>query len=117
MVACSSRSQTAEGPEGGADTRGRLPAAEIQRTVRENYGTFRACYEAGLKRDPSLTGRVVTEFVIDRKGGVSSVKLRESTLPDPVATDCIVEHFRELRFPAPDGGIVTVVYPIQFAPG
>lgn len=117
VVACSPKNEAAPGPAAGGDTRGRISPAEIQRIVREHYGLFRACYEAALKRNPALEGRISTEFVIDREGGVSDARLKESTLADPVAADCVVDHFRELRFPAPEGGIVTVVYPIHFAPG
>jgi hypothetical protein len=31
--------------------------------------------------------------------------------------DCIVKEYEEITFPAPEGGIVTVVYPIKFSPG
>jgi hypothetical protein len=37
-------------------------------------------------------------------------------LPDDEAVTCVVEAFRSLHFPPPDGGLVTVVYPITFEP-
>ncbi len=40
-----------------------------------------------------------------------------SDLPDPVAVECILQGYKDLCFPQPEGGIVTVVYPIMFAPG
>lgn len=116
VVSCS---RSAE-PSKNADAEppaGRLPPEQIQSTVRGQYGIFRKCYEAGLARNPNLEGRVIVRFVIDREGAVSLSNLKESTLPDEQATKCIVDGFRALTFPRPDGGIVTVVYPIMFSPG
>jgi TonB family protein len=95
---------------------GRLPPEKIQEIVRASYDKFRQCYERGLVSNPDLTGRVIVRFVIDRKGRVSDVKVDESDLPDKEAVECMLQHYRELTFPSPRGGIVTVVYPIRFAP-
>jgi hypothetical protein len=98
---------------------GRLHPSVIQRIVRQNYASFRECYEAGLGRDPKLSGRVSARFVIDRGGLVSAVSIAKegTTIPDEAVVNCVAEAFRHLTFPKPDGGIVTVVYPIQFEPG
>jgi hypothetical protein len=39
-----------------------------------------------------------------------------SDLPDPHVIKCVIRGFQSLRFPEPEGGIVTVVYPIIFSP-
>jgi hypothetical protein len=55
--------------------------------------------------------------MIGRDGGVPQATTTDrTTMPDPKVTECVLSHFRGLRFPAPDGGIVTVVYPLVFAP-
>jgi hypothetical protein len=102
--------------DGGAPQLGRLPPEVIQQIVRDEYARLRGCYEEGLRRDPNLTGRVATRFVIARDGSVSQVSDGGSDLPDPVALECIFDVFRTLKFPRPDGGIITVVYPIVFSP-
>jgi hypothetical protein len=96
---------------------GRLPAEVIQRAVRQNFGRFRMCYEQGLMRNPNLEGRVTARFVIGRDGGVSNVSNGGSDLPDSGVVSCVVSAFYGLSFPAPEGGIVTVSYPIAFSPG
>jgi hypothetical protein len=96
---------------------GRLAPEEIQRAVRKSYGAFRVCYEAGLSRNAKLEGRVSVRFVIDLDGSVRDSSLDSATLPDPEAVQCIVDSFTKFHFPAPDGGIVTVVYPIMLSPG
>ena len=99
------------------DTNGRLPAEVIQRIVRQNFGRFRLCYEAGLRGNPSLSGRVATKFVIDRNGAVASAMDAGSDLPDQQVVGCVVRSFHNLSFPAPEGGIATVTYPIVLQPG
>jgi hypothetical protein len=96
---------------------GRLPPAMIQRVVRENYEKFRYCYEKGLARDPTLAGRIAVRFVIERDGSVSRAGVAGNDMPDCDVSSCLVRIYKTLRFPKPDGGIVTVVYPIMFAPG
>lgn len=94
---------------------GRLPPETIQRVVRLNTGVFQACYNAGLRRDPRLAGRVVVKFIIQRDGTVERAIDGGSEITDKVAIDCVVQAFRRLVFPVPEGGIVTVVYPFLFS--
>jgi hypothetical protein len=96
---------------------GRLPPEVIQRIVRQNYGRFRMCYEQGLSRNPNLEGRVQVRFVIGRDGSVSNVQNGGSDLPDSGVVNCVISAYYGLSFPQPEGGIVTVVYPIMFQPG
>lgn len=102
---------------GGTSVSGRLPPEVIQRIVRQNFGRFRACYEAGLRNNPNLAGRVAVRFVIGRDGSVGSVGNGGSDLPDGGVVSCVVRAFYGLSFPQPEGGIVTVTYPIIFSPG
>ncbi len=96
---------------------GRLPPEVIQRIVRQNYGRFRMCYEQGLSRNPQLEGRAQVRFVIGRDGSVSNVQNGGSDLPDSGVISCVINAYYGLSFPQPEGGIVTVVYPIMFQPG
>ncbi len=96
---------------------GHLPAEVIQRVVRQNFGRFRACYDSGLRANPSLTGRVNTKFVIGRDGSVNVSQDSGSDLPDQAVVSCVVRSYQALSFPSPDNGIVTVSYPIMFSPG
>jgi hypothetical protein len=102
---------------GATSVSGRLPPEVIQRIVRQNYGRFRMCYEQGLARNPNLEGRVQVRFVIGRDGSVSNVANGGSDLPDSGVVGCVISAYYGLSFPQPEGGIVTVVYPIMFAPG
>jgi hypothetical protein len=116
-------------PPGGHDSRapgftpnplpnseGSLPPELIQRTVRQNFGRFRMCYQDGLRTNPSLAGRVSVRFVIGRDGSVSSVGNGGSDLPDSSVVACVVRAFYGVSFPPPNNGIVRVTYPIVFSP-
>jgi hypothetical protein len=118
VVRCGT-SDDATGPSGGctAGVSGRLPPEVIQRVVRQNFGRFRLCYENGLRSCPNLQGRVAVRFVIGRDGSVSSAADGGSDMADRGVAACVVKAFYGLSFPAPEGGIVTVSYPIMFSPG
>ncbi|HWZ90338.1 MAG TPA: AgmX/PglI C-terminal domain-containing protein, partial [Polyangiaceae bacterium] len=102
--------------EGAIAVNGRLPPEVIQRIVRQNFGRFRLCYENGLRNNPLLRGRVTTKFVIDKTGAVGSAADGGSDMPDAGVVACVVRGFGNLSFPQPEGGNVTVRYPIQFEP-
>jgi hypothetical protein len=95
---------------------GHLPAEVIQRIVRQNDGRYRFCFQQGLKTNPNLEGRVSVKFVISRDGSVAMASDAGSDIPDAGVRQCVVSSFTTLSFPAPDSGIVTVVYPIVFSP-
>jgi hypothetical protein len=101
---------------GATSVNGRLPAEVIRRIVRQNFGRFRMCYEQGLARNPNLEGRVGVRFVIGRDGAVSNVGNGGSDIPDSGVVSCVISAFYGLSFPQPEGGIVTVTYPIMFSP-
>jgi TonB family protein len=93
---------------------GRLPPEVIQRIVRQSVGRFRACYEKGaLKKN--LEGEVRVRFVIGRDGALGTVDVEASTLEDAETVGCVKRVFLNMSFPQPEGGIVTVSYPIRFS--
>jgi hypothetical protein len=60
---------------------------------------------------------VTVHFVIERDGHVSKAAIADTDLPNCSVARCIRQGFTELQFPAPQGGVVTVSYPIVFEPG
>jgi hypothetical protein len=102
---------------GDVQVSGRLPPEIVQRVVRQNEGRFRACYEDGLRTNPALAGRITVRFAIDRTGAVPvATDDGGSDLPDGEVRRCVISAFTQLSFPAPEVGVVTVVYPIVFSP-
>jgi hypothetical protein len=100
-----------------ASSAGRLAPDRIQAVVRRNYGRFRMCYELGLHGCPNLEGRITIRFVIGRDGRVTHVANGGSDVSDPEVVACVLSAVRGIVFPKPQGGPVTVVYPIMFSPG
>jgi hypothetical protein len=115
---CGSPVETKEGVVTGCATQvnGRLPPETIQRIVRQNFGRFRSCYDDALRTNPGLEGRVTVKFVIDRTGQVAVAEDGGSNFPDAKVVACVVRGFESLAFPQPEGGIVTVVYPLEMVP-
>jgi len=96
---------------------GRLPPTEIQKVVRQNFGRLKLCYTTSLRNNPSSGGRVEPEFVIDMDGTIATIRMQSTTVADPDMNECILRGMSSIRFPAPEGGYVTVVYPLIFSPG
>jgi hypothetical protein len=94
----------------------RIPPEIIQRVVRGSLGRFRACYADGLKKDPTLAGRVVTKFVIARDGSVAAASDGSSDLADQDVRACVQRAFMSLEFPANPDNVATVTYPIVMSP-
>lgn len=100
--------------EAGTTVTGRLPPEVIKRIVRANFPRFRMCYEALRRTDPSAAGTVSTAFVIDETGAVASAKTDAGTITDKTMRSCAQGIFRTMSFPEPEGGKVSVTYPIDF---
>ena len=98
-------------------TGGKLDPAVIQRHVRARYSKVTRCYEEGVDKNPDLGGKVTVRFVIEKDGRVGKAEPVCTSMPDPAVVACIVGEYRQMRFPRPEGGIVTVVYPIMLSPG
>jgi hypothetical protein len=91
-----------------------LPPEAIQRVVRQGFGRFRRCYDQARLEQPGLQARVATRFVVGRDGSVSTAS--SSGDGTTALHACVAESFRALSFPQPEGGVVSVVYPIVFSP-
>jgi len=101
---------------GATTVNGRLNPTQIQASVRARWSKFLRCYDEKAESNPNLAGRVSMRFVIGRDGLVKNVSNGGSTLPDPDVISCVQRVFFAICFDHPDGGIVTVVYPIMFDP-
>ncbi len=95
---------------------GRYAPEVIQGVVRASFAPLRFCYETARQKDPKLEGRTVTRFTIGRDGKVENVETTGDAFP-PETLACIALRFREMTFPPPEHGVVTVAYPVVFSPG
>jgi Ca-activated chloride channel family protein len=95
---------------------GGLDRSLIDDVIKRNVSRVRYCYEAALRKEPGLVGKVRVSFTIAGNGSVSEAGIKESTLGSPDVEACITRVFRALTFPAPaGGGSVKVTYPFVFS--
>jgi hypothetical protein len=109
-------------------TAGRISAAALQRVIRGGSGAFEKCHASGLRRDPGLRGVVRVRFVVGPDGSVREAADAAREPPDPLAwstaagapplrdaavSACVVDAFRKLVFPKPEGGAFQVTWSIE----
>lgn len=93
---------------------GELDPSVVSKEVRSRLGAIKACYERALKRNPSLSGKVVVHWTITAAGTVSGIDVENDTLGDNEVASCIKSLVARWRFPAPAGGSVEVSFPFVF---
>ena len=67
-----------------------------------------------LKRNPTLTGKIVMHWTITAAGTVSGVDVEQDTLGDSEVGSCIKSLVARWRFPSPANGSVDVSFPFVF---
>ena len=93
-----------------------LDSQSIRRVWNHAKKSFLVCYEAALKENPTLKGRIKVEFTIDESGRVSRAKAVQVALDDEAVVKCVVDHVATLTFPKPSKGSVEVAMPLTFTP-
>lgn len=92
---------------------GTIDLDRVDQVVQTGYQLFARCYRDGIERNLDLEGNVRFRFVIGEDGRMEEVLDGQSDLPDRRVLDCIAETFYALRFPAPEGGKVQILYRLQ----
>jgi hypothetical protein len=104
-----------DSPQPDVKVKGVLDKEIIRRVVRKHLNEVKFCYESRLMTKPDLYGRVLTEFSIAGTGRVIASLIKQSTLADPSAEQCIAQAVSRWEFPKPDNsGLVIVQYPFAF---
>ena len=104
------------GPE-EAVVMGSIDANAVEAALLAHRDEFRLCYEKEINAEnPSMAGRVGTNFVIGSSGRVTQAGIASSSLHNSNAERCIVAVIKRIDFPIPrGGGIVQVTYPFKFS--
>lgn len=75
------------------------PSADFEQLVRPK---FNACYQAGKKKNPNLTGEIRVTLSFDYKGKITSIKhTGNDDLGKPVIA-CMLDAVKKTTFPSPD---------------
>lgn len=89
--------------------------AAVGRALRNGARGPNACYERKLLLRPDLEGTVTVAVTVDGAGTVSAVSLVGSTLGEDDVDACVVQEVRGLRFPATEGGSISVQHTFTFS--
>ena len=95
--------------QGAWTVEGGLSPRVLQATVARQQGLLRACYADGLAANRSLRGRVSMRIVVGRDGFAMDVTDGGSDLPSPEVIACFARHLRGVQFPAPEGGVSSLI--------
>ncbi len=99
---------------GGAAEEG-LTRDEVARVIHSHMNEIRYCYETGILRNPTLSGKLLVDFKINGSGRVPAAGITEASLQDEGVRRCLLGKLREWQFPLPRGGVqVAVSYPFLF---
>ena len=95
---------------------GYLAPETIREVVRGLHPELEGCYQLGAGRHPKLRGTVTFVFAIGADGEVTQLRIAENSLPDCSVVLCMGDAMARSQFPPPEGGSVSVQYPLTFEP-
>lgn len=101
---------------GAAQITGDILHEPLHRAFRQSLSDLRSCYDAGLKKNPQLKGRVIFTLTIDEAGSTKDLK-SDPDMKDAAVVDCAEKVIAGVKLPKPKAGQVSVRYPILFSPG
>jgi hypothetical protein len=84
----------------------------VRGVMRDELDRFRECYETLPEPRPVLVSTL--KFTIGAAGNVTAGHVDSEA--SPALGQCLERVMLAIRFPAPEGGDVTVGYPMQFGP-
>ncbi|RMG16509.1 MAG: hypothetical protein D6729_10790 [Deltaproteobacteria bacterium] len=93
-----------------------VDAQSISRYIKVRMRSITSCYEAELKRNPSLQGKLSIRIVIGTNGRVADISIEEDTLGSPAVVRCVRNRIRPWRFPVKPDEETAVTVPFIFAP-
>ena len=80
------------------------PIANAEQVVRSMVmSRARACYQTGLKEDPTMTGGFHYKIVVRGDGSVKSVQLEPNGTMSPKTVKCLEDALRAQKFAPADG--------------
>lgn len=95
---------------------GRLSQSDVWNAIHAIFPEVNECYRTQLGKNPGIKGDVKVEFEVTLNSTVSSAFVSNTTLHDEATENCILGVIRQIVFPKPRGGKVTVVFPFRLSP-
>lgn len=85
--------------------------------IRLRLRSIQGCYEAQLKRNPQLRGKIVLRFTIGTRGQVVEVSIDSDTMGNDEVASCVMRLVKAWRLPFTPEGDTPVSFPFLFQPG
>lgn len=111
-----SRASESGGDGGSVEPGAYRSNASLLATVRRYAPGIQYCYDNELKRDLSLSGKMVLALTVLPSGVVSEVAITHDSLGSSRLQECVLSQVREWRFPAIPEGTVSFQAPFVFTP-
>lgn len=90
--------------------------AAFNQAVRQRGASAKNCYNAALRSNPTLQGKVTVKVRVSPTGGACTASIVSDTLGDPSVTSCILQKFKAGGYPKPTAGCADVEVPLSFVP-
>ena len=85
--------------------------------IRLRLRSIQGCYEAQLKRSPTLRGKLVLRFTIGTRGQITEVTIDSDSMANNEVASCVVRLVRAWRLPFTPDAETQVSFPFLFQPG
>jgi outer membrane biosynthesis protein TonB len=89
----------------------------LGRFIKLRLRSIQGCYEAQLKRNPNLRGKIVLRFTIGTRGQVVEVSIDSDTMGNDEVASCVMRLVKAWRLPFTPDGDTPVSFPFLFQPG
>jgi len=89
----------------------------VAKFIRLRLRSVQGCYEAQLKRSPTLRGKIVVRFVIGTRGQVVEVSIDQDTMGNDAVASCVRRIIKTWRLPFTPEAETPVSFPFLFQPG
>jgi hypothetical protein len=89
---------------------------QLRSALSSKAGQAQRCYERALLQNSTLQGRLAVSVRVGSNGQVCSANIASNALGDVGIASCVLNLFRSATFPAPQGGCVDTVVPMNFVP-
>lgn len=96
---------------------GGLGREEVRRTIRRHRNDVYSCFEAALRSNPSLEGRVTLAFQIDTSGVVHNARVISSEGNVDEVGSCVAGRLAHWTFDTAPGATGVAAYPFVFHTG
>ena len=91
-----------------------LTIREIRPVIHRSFARLVSCYQKELELDRRAHPAMTIRFTVEPDGRTSNIAAVESNYRSEEARACLLEVFRTLMFPGPEGGrTVVVTYPFR----